>query len=124
MCGVSYVSPTYYADRLCERGRLYVRTFFNGDDEDLWADFKAEKKKKDADFEKERMKEFGAHDHKKTKQEQEREKEHADKVAHDMKDWMLKKVEGEFYPFRDHADPKVKWDNPYSRKIADTMFWM
>ena len=26
--GVSYASPTYYADRLCERGRAYLRAFF------------------------------------------------------------------------------------------------
>jgi eukaryotic translation initiation factor 2C len=25
---VSYATPTYYADRLCERGRLYLRDFF------------------------------------------------------------------------------------------------
>lgn len=28
--GVSYVSPTCYADRLCERGRTYLRKFFVG----------------------------------------------------------------------------------------------
>ncbi|KAF2740263.1 hypothetical protein EJ04DRAFT_508252 [Polyplosphaeria fusca] len=27
--GVSYASPAYYADRLCERGRCYVREWFN-----------------------------------------------------------------------------------------------
>jgi eukaryotic translation initiation factor 2C len=26
--GVSYASPAYYADRLCERGRAYLRDFF------------------------------------------------------------------------------------------------
>ncbi|KAL1799385.1 hypothetical protein ACET3X_003422 [Alternaria dauci] len=29
-CGVSYAPPTYYADRLCERGRIYLRSFLNG----------------------------------------------------------------------------------------------
>lgn len=31
MCSVSYATPTYYADRLCERGRHYLREFFDGD---------------------------------------------------------------------------------------------
>lgn len=30
MCSVSYVTPTYYADRLCERGRHYMAEFFDG----------------------------------------------------------------------------------------------
>jgi eukaryotic translation initiation factor 2C len=25
LCAVSYASPTYYADRLCDRGRMYIR---------------------------------------------------------------------------------------------------
>lgn len=29
-CSVSYVTPTYYADRLCERGRHYLHEFFDG----------------------------------------------------------------------------------------------
>jgi eukaryotic translation initiation factor 2C len=27
--GVSYASPAYYADRLCERGRCYLRRWYN-----------------------------------------------------------------------------------------------
>lgn len=30
---VSYASPAYYADRLCERGRVYLEDWFNGTDE-------------------------------------------------------------------------------------------
>ena len=30
MCAVSYATPTYYADRLCERGRHYLAEFFDG----------------------------------------------------------------------------------------------
>jgi len=30
MCAVSYATPTYYADRLCERGRHYLADFFDG----------------------------------------------------------------------------------------------
>ncbi|KAF1350776.1 ribonuclease H-like domain-containing protein, partial [Delphinella strobiligena] len=30
MCSVSYATPTYYADRLCERGRHYLTKFFDG----------------------------------------------------------------------------------------------
>ncbi|GME48338.1 Protein argonaute 1-like [Neofusicoccum parvum] len=30
---VSYASPAYYADRLCERGRVYLQKFFNGQGE-------------------------------------------------------------------------------------------
>lgn len=29
-CAVSYATPTYYADRLCERGRHYLSNFFDG----------------------------------------------------------------------------------------------
>ncbi|PSN66108.1 Piwi-domain-containing protein [Corynespora cassiicola Philippines] len=39
LVGVSYTSPTYYADRLCERGRLYLQKFFvTNVDEDLYKD--------------------------------------------------------------------------------------
>ncbi|KAK7517215.1 ribonuclease H-like domain-containing protein [Phyllosticta citriasiana] len=30
MMTVSYASPAYYADRLCERGRIYLREFYDG----------------------------------------------------------------------------------------------
>lgn len=124
MCGVSYVSPTYYADRLCERGRLYLRKFFNGDDAALWNDFRDEKTRREAGFRIERKEKFGGHDHKKTDAEKVMEKKHGDQVAYDMKDWMLEKVEKEFYPFREHPDPLLKWSNPYSKRLGSTMFWM
>jgi eukaryotic translation initiation factor 2C len=36
--GVSYASPAYYADRLCERGRAYLRDFYapNPPTRDRW----------------------------------------------------------------------------------------
>ncbi|KAI4940044.1 uncharacterized protein J4E92_001332 [Alternaria infectoria] len=124
MGGVSYVSPTYYADRLCERGRLYIRKYFIGDDKSLWDDFGAEKKRQEDIWRDARAKIHGTGERKKSSKERQAEKDDSEKVMTHMKDWMLKKVENEFYVFKDHADESKRWDNPYSKDLAQTMFWM
>ncbi|KAH7068120.1 Piwi domain-containing protein [Paraphoma chrysanthemicola] len=64
MSGVSYASPTYYADRLCERGHLYIRRFYLGNDDDLKKDLHDEKVKLEDAQLKKRQTRFSAKEHK------------------------------------------------------------
>ena len=124
MTSVSYVSPTYYADRLCERGRLYIRNFFNGDDAALWGEYRAFKSNLEATLKEVRATAFGKESHAKTKAEREMEKRHADKVDHDSKDFVFSKIKEEFYRFKDEEETGDGWGNPWADSVADTMFWM
>lgn len=124
MTAVSYASPTYYADRLCERGRLYIRKYYNGDDKDTTADFKKYKKDLEDEFKEAREKQFSAKPHKKTKQERDLEKKHAENVAKMCKEFMFKKVAKDFYPGWDEDKPEETARNPWQDSIAGTMFWM
>jgi eukaryotic translation initiation factor 2C len=85
MTPVSYASPTYYSDRLCERGRLYIRKFFNGDDKGLWDDLNSFKNKLENDFRTAMNKQFGSEKHDKGKEEKALERNHAEKVAKKLK---------------------------------------
>ena len=124
MSGVSYASPTYYADRLCERGRLYIRKYYLGDDDDLEADLKDKKKTLEDDLKKKRQAKYGAKEHKKTAEERKLEKEHAEHVDKTLKDFVFGKIRDEFCMFKDDPEENLRWQNPYSRKLELTMFWM
>jgi len=125
MTPVSYVSPTYYADRLCERGRLYIRKYFNGDDQTLWNDLNAFKSDLEKDLREAREKKFGKAQHRrKEKAEKSIEKTHAEKVAKDTKMFVFKRVAKDFYRDWDEQEPEKSAGNPWADSIADTMFWM
>lgn len=107
MSGVSYVSPTYYADRLCERGRLYIRKFYNGDDADL------RKKLDNAKIEVGEMN-FDKADEKKELNKR------IKKITWDA-------IYKEFYNQPPNPDPRYPgrtWKNPYAYGLRNTMFWM
>lgn len=60
--GVSYASPAYYADRLCERGRAYLKNFFTPDRRsDTWTKYERIKTEKEADARPDRLKALSAH---------------------------------------------------------------
>jgi eukaryotic translation initiation factor 2C len=124
MTPVSYVSPTYYADRLCERGRLYIRKYFNGDDKTLWNDLNDFKTKFEADLRTDKEKQFDKSQYRKEKSEKDMEKAHAEKIAKETKMFVFKKVAKEFYRDWDEEEPEKSAGNPWADSIADTMFWM
>jgi eukaryotic translation initiation factor 2C len=119
MSGVSYISPTYYADRLCERGRLYIRKYYIGDNQTLRDELSEMKWKLDKERKDERGNKWGKREHKKTSEERDMEKYHADEVQRIMKDFVNKRIEDEFY-----VDRSGDWENPYAERLKDTMFWM
>jgi eukaryotic translation initiation factor 2C len=127
MTPVSYVSPTYYADRLCERGRLYVRKYFNGDDQGFWDDLNKYKSDLQEKLKGVREASFPRTPHGKTEDEKIMEKKHADDVFKKTRQYVFGRVAKEFYPEWDELDePKSleKARNPWSEEIAGTMFWM
>jgi eukaryotic translation initiation factor 2C len=124
MCGVSYVSPTYYADRLCERGRLYIRSYFNGDDADFKKEYADAKDKKAAAQKKARQDKFGKEWHVKTNEERDMEKRDAAELSEHLKKLTNDKVKAAFYNQDSNSDGSGGWKNPYSYKLRNTMFWM
>ncbi|KAF1951180.1 Piwi-domain-containing protein [Byssothecium circinans] len=125
--GVSYAAPAYYADRLCERGRCYLRKFFVAEPNlrteldnfkfQLQRDFQA---KRDAEF---RPNQSGCgkgkgREEKKTREEEKRENEHKKAVEEMLKRDTLGKARREFY------GESGSGGNPWSDKLAGTMFWM
>lgn len=97
MTGVSYASPTYYADRLCERGRLYIRRFYNGDDAPLA----------------EELRRVRAHA---LEARRGRGREADLGVDAEVRRVVEGRVRGEFYRGRE--------GNPWVAGVGETMFWM
>ncbi|KAI4917316.1 hypothetical protein J4E90_003823 [Alternaria incomplexa] len=129
-CGVSYAPPAYYADRLCERGRIYLRSFLNGD-----TDVAEELKKKKTDLEdhqrkirksiykpiKEQTKTATGVWPAKTRGEEIMELLHKDEVAKECKKWALEeaaKVWGKW------TGTDAERKNPWNKALDNTMFWM
>jgi eukaryotic translation initiation factor 2C len=106
------------ADRLCERGRLYIRKFYNGDDEALDQELLRVKRKDEDQLRAIRERDFGTGMHQKGKRERDMEKEHLDEVKRRQKDYAFGKIKKAFY-----GDDGVA-RNPWSESVAETMFWM
>jgi len=115
---VSYASPTYYADRLCERGRLYIRKYYNGDDEALIVDLRMLKANDEAANLSIRQGMFPTEPHVKGRVERGVEKDHAEVVRKNQIKRAYETIEKDFY-----GEDRVA-RNPWHDDIADTMFWM
>ncbi|KAF2126832.1 Piwi-domain-containing protein [Dothidotthia symphoricarpi CBS 119687] len=124
MSGVSYASPTYYADRLCERGRMYIRKYFNGDEDALWTELHDLKKTIEDAQKADRAARYGGGSHVKSKAEKDLEGDHAKSVIDNQKAYVFEKIESEFYMYRDSSDEAEKSDNPWPKTMDGTMFWM
>ncbi|EAT81960.2 hypothetical protein SNOG_10566 [Parastagonospora nodorum SN15] len=126
LCAVSYASPTFYADRLCDRGRTYIRKYFVKEDSQLQTALdniatvqnNANSANRDINF---RIRPAMSLDQKKqmVKDKKEQEKKDADAVQKSLRDEVYRRVGNDFYMFE-----KEGWMNPWSRDLADTMFWM
>ncbi|KAJ4341739.1 hypothetical protein N0V95_007131 [Ascochyta clinopodiicola] len=121
---VSYASPAYYADRLCERGRCYIRNFIASTPagRDLRNDLKVFKRDEENRLAGRRRAEFaasGSGGARRAKGDAERDREMQDRrlveeacVLHTME-----RAEKVFYK-------NGVGKNPWSKRIAQTMFWM
>jgi eukaryotic translation initiation factor 2C len=116
MTPVSYVSPTYYADRLCERGRLYMRKYFNGDDQQLWDELATLKNRLEKELKAVREQRFPKTPQGKGSEERKMEREHAERVVLESKRFVAERVQGEFCA----ADA----GNPWGVLMGNNMFWM
>ncbi|CAN9252449.1 unnamed protein product [Alternaria alternata] len=125
--GVSYASPAYYADRLCERGRIYLRDFFvrTANGEKRRNELEAEKQKKENELSKIRMAKFGVerniNGRKRPKTVAELQQESDDKktVEETCKRWVMKAARKDMYGGED-----APGKNPWHKNTSKTMFWM
>jgi eukaryotic translation initiation factor 2C len=127
---VSYASPAYYADRLCERGRCYLRDFFviteNG--KPRRNEQKALKRQKESELKEKRVRVYGAlrdpqTGQKRAKGEQEKSQEKLDReTAFEVaKKFAMDQAKEVFSQYKMN-DPT--WENPWHRNVSKTMFWM
>lgn len=126
--GVSYAPPAYYADRLCERGRCYLRTWYNPSP-DTRAHWRALKMRAQKEVQAERAATNaraggGAAKHvrgqRKTALEVEQMEGDADKVRGRLVAVLRPAIEARW-----DAEGKLNRAGPVRRKaIAETMYWM
>jgi eukaryotic translation initiation factor 2C len=122
--GVSYASPAYYADRLCERGRHYLRDFYTLTDAGKhYRDTQRQKKAEAESKAKEKriatcgIGKQGGQKRTMSKEEiahRDQDRKDAEDVA---KKYAMKEVEDKFYPYGQDV-------NPWHDNIKKTMFWM
>lgn len=120
---VSYASPTYYADRLCERGRLYLRKFFVYDESlrKILDDKKGEAMKKCKFYGKVPLGNADGSRFKMTDEQRKLLEKERKEVEKAVDDTTMKLAAGAFY---EHVPKDPKWGNPWSREVGKVMFWM
>jgi eukaryotic translation initiation factor 2C len=126
LCAVSYAPPTYYADRLCDRGRLYIRDYFVKNKPELADELKMKEDEMCNAMSAARDRDYNITP---AMSKEEKEKTRHDKKAKEKDDWqnitnairdiVFENVKKDFYKFKDEG-----WMNPWHQNIADTMFWM
>jgi len=124
--GVSYAAPAYYADRLCERGRVYMRDFLvrtvAGEKTRLALEIK--KHDKEQELRDARILTYGEErddvtGRRRPKSLRELQQESDDKkvVEAECKKWAMDEAKQKFYKFGEGR-------NPWHKNVAKTMFWM
>jgi eukaryotic translation initiation factor 2C len=123
--GVSYASPAYYADRLAERGRCYLREWFNPSNTKRNA-YETHSQQVEADIEARRNRPQRTGNHKKTPAEIQENNADGEQVLQQMRDYIWPVVETRWNTlihnlaesgFRPNA--KAKYDH-----LKGTMYWM
>ncbi|KAI4672821.1 uncharacterized protein J4E78_001324 [Alternaria triticimaculans] len=121
--GVSYAPPAYYADRLCERGRCYMRPWYNPttDTKKYWGklkrqiedDVKAERDKTN----KKANRPQRTRGHKKTAEEVKEQ----DADQEEVRKRLNKKLKEEY---EDRFNKECIGGEDRAREFLDTMYWM
>jgi eukaryotic translation initiation factor 2C len=123
--GVSYAPPAYYADRLCERGRCYLRKYYNPD-RATKNDFDERKRKIQSQVREDRKaenKRLGRPErekgHKKTDKEIKEDEEDREKVDAALKNALMGEIVARFNgkPVDDRAKRRME-------SHGKTMYWM
>ncbi|KAF2792928.1 Piwi-domain-containing protein, partial [Melanomma pulvis-pyrius CBS 109.77] len=111
--GVSYAAPAYYADRLCERGRHYLRDYFIKTQQGkAWQEELDDiKRNTEQQAKRKRVSRWGRNKiHRKKKSDARRKRRQC-------KDWTMRYAKSEFYV---HGKDK----NPWHPNVSKTMFQM
>ncbi|KAF1849346.1 Piwi-domain-containing protein [Cucurbitaria berberidis CBS 394.84] len=121
--GVSYASPAYYADRLCERGRCYLRAWYNPDNQHR-GDYDTHRKKVEELVETERKRPQRGKNQRKTVEEIKEDKEDAENVIKHMANWMRDGIQARWdqspaQVVKDHSGGRIRFEN-----WRRTMYWM
>ena len=131
---MSYASPAYYADRLCERGRIYLRNFFNLDRRTtLFQDFEALKRKTGAKAKDDKSTELAQHPIQEVAGRRGRARkvrpEARIKIEEDVQETIKKNIDEvvmewakkEWKKYVAHIPGR---ENPWNPRVDDHMFWM
>jgi eukaryotic translation initiation factor 2C len=115
--GVSYASPAYYADRLAERGRIYIRDFLAGDAK-LKANFNLHKAFVEQKADKLRTAMFPRLKYqRKNSNEEVFDLVERDEIAAELRKW----VNGEVAKVW-HSEGLER--NPWHQRMNESIFWM
>ena len=121
--GVSYAPPAYYADRLCERGRCYMRPWYNPttDTKKQWGKLKRQieddvKAKRDTENKKANRPQR-TRGHKKTAEEVKEQ----DADQEEVRQRLNKKLKEEY---EDRFNKECIGGEDRAREFLDTMCWM
>ncbi|XPT01576.1 hypothetical protein M3J09_010708 [Ascochyta lentis] len=121
--GVSYAAPAYYADRLCERGRLYLRDMYLGGpkrhalDTYKWGEEDQREHARTAKYGKLRKADGSLRVQ--SPSELEQIKMDKEGIAQLCEAWTMREARSSFY-----GDGDAKARNPWHGHVAKTMFWM
>jgi len=133
--GVSYASPAYYADRLCERGRCYLRDLFIGasdytkeleqygkDLEEVYENIR-DKKYPKPPKPKGKKKAGGKREKRPEKSDEELKlvDQHKKAIVEKLKARTMEWAEREFYRYKKEGEEE---GNPWADDVTETMFWM
>jgi eukaryotic translation initiation factor 2C len=123
---VSYASPAYYADRLCERGRCYLRDFFVNTNtpqaKTLRRNLRQTKHTQELQKAQSRITQFGPiwnNNVRRAKIIQEQVQE-----VNDRKDVIDACCNGIMIEAKKEFYKNGNGKNPWKKSIAHTMFWM
>jgi eukaryotic translation initiation factor 2C len=122
---VSYASPAYYADRLCDRGRHYLRDLFHHTNAGKPHRDVQNKKRQELErrLKQDRIKKYGSewqNGKKRTKNKEEISQQEKDKrqVYEEISEDAMKIAKRMFY------GSSGKERNPFDDRVSKTMFWM
>ncbi|KAF1966235.1 Piwi-domain-containing protein [Bimuria novae-zelandiae CBS 107.79] len=132
--GVSYATPTYYADRLCERGRLYMSKCLSGNDDAFKNDLEAAKNTeiqrlksaRNAQFRASNTEDYDPKTHgPKSSLELQQEEQDRNDLDSFVRPIVMNHAEEEFYQHKKNAQGNlIRSGNPWSNEFGKHMFWM